>query len=134
MEFSGRIWNASFRPLLPMIMTQQVAYFLSTAAALMAAGCIHTEETVYKDVTRVPVEFESETAGRLFYETLSRLPRNKNRQESKTEVSIPVIFGHSQRVVRGENAAFNEAVAQTDTNKDGRITETEARIFSNQIK
>jgi uncharacterized alpha/beta hydrolase family protein len=115
-------------------MNKTFGSILIITTALMTAGCIHTEETVYKDVTRVPVEFESESAGRLFYETLSRLPRNKNRQESKTEVSIPVIFGHSQRVVRGENAAFNEAVAQTDTNKDGRITETEARIFSNQIK
>ena len=102
--------------------------------ALVGAGCIHTEETVYRDVTRVPVEFENETAGRIFYETLSRLPHNKNRQESKTEVSIPVVFGHSQRVVRGENAAFNESVARCDTNKDNRITETEARIFAEQVK
>lgn len=103
-------------------------------AALLTAGCIHTEETVYRDVSRVPVEFENETAGRIFYEALSRLPRNHNRQESKTEVSIPVVFGHSQRVVRGENAAFNEAVGRCDTNKDGRITETESRIFAEAIK
>lgn len=101
---------------------------------LLGAGCIHTEETVYKDVSRNPVEFENEAAGRVFYEALSRLPRNKHREESKTEVSIPVVFGHSQRVVRGENVAFNEALARCDTNKDGRVTETEARIFSDQIR
>lgn len=119
---------------MPMKLTYWVRSTVVLTVALMLAGCIHTEETVYKDVARVPVEFENETAGRIFYETLSRLPHNKNRQESKTEVSIPVVFGHSQRVVRGENAAFNESVARCDTNKDARITETEARIFSEQVK
>ena len=107
---------------------------IATAAALLATGCIHTEETVYRDVARVPVEFENEAAGRTFYEALSRLPRTNNRQESKTEISIPVVFGHSQRIVRGENAAFNEAIAQCDTNKDGRVTETEARIFAEHVR
>lgn len=100
---------------------------------LILNGCISQEKTVYRDVERVKVEFENETAGRVFYETLSRMPRIE-KQESKSEVSLPVIFEHKKRVIRGENITFNEAVARCDTNRDGRITETEARIFSEQWK
>jgi hypothetical protein len=104
-----------------------------TAAALVT-GCIHTNETVVNDVSRTPVEFENDTAGRLFYETFSRVPNSGQQQESKTEVSIPIVFEHEKRTVRGPNHAFNAAVAQCDTNRDGKITETEARIFSEQVK
>jgi predicted small secreted protein len=98
-------------------------------AAILFAGCIHTHETVYRDVSRTPVEFENETAGRIFYEALSRRPHSGDRQESKTEVSLPLVFSNEHRVVHGPNEAFNQAVAEADTNKDGKITEVEARIF-----
>ena len=76
------------------------------------------------------VEFENDTAGRLFYETLSRSPQKDRHSESSTEVELPIVFKHRQRVVGGENVAFNAAVRQCDTNADSRITEQEARIFS----
>lgn len=107
---------------------------LILTAAALAAGCIHTHETVVNDVSRTPVEFENDAAGRLFYETLSRIPNSGQQQESKTEVSVPIVFEHEKRVVRGPNHAFNAAVAQCDTNRDGRITESEARIFAGQVK
>jgi hypothetical protein len=102
-------------------------------AALLAAGCIHTHDTVVKDETRMPVEFENDTAGRLFYETLSRIPDSGRTTEKHTEVSIPVVFSHEQKVVRGPNSNFNDAVRRCDTNQDRRITETEARIFSGTV-
>jgi hypothetical protein len=105
---------------------------LVVTAAAAATGCIHTKETTYKDVTRTPVEFETETAGRLFYEALSKRPHGGSRTESSSKVSLPLVFSNEHRVVRGPNAAFNEAVAACDTNKDGRITETEARIFADR--
>ena len=43
---------------------------LLLAAAGLPTGCIHHHETVYRDVERVKVEFENDTAGRLFYEAL----------------------------------------------------------------
>ncbi|HTI71835.1 MAG TPA: hypothetical protein VMF06_17800 [Candidatus Limnocylindria bacterium] len=98
-------------------------------AATVAAGCIHTSETVVRDDSRTPVEFENDTAGRLFYETLSRRGRS-NREESTTDVSLPLVFEHKVRTVRGPNIEFNEAVSRCDTNHDGKITETEARIFA----
>ena len=98
---------------------------------LLAGGCISQEQTVYRDVPRQNVEFENETAGRIFYEALSKTPRRDN-QESKTDVSIPIVFEHKKRVVRSENFSFNDAISKCDTNHDGKITETEAKFFAQQ--
>ena len=103
---------------------------LLLAAAGLPTGCIHHHETVYRDVERVKVEFENDTAGRLFYEALSKAPREHGQRESKTDVSIPIIFSHSKEIVTGQNQPFNEAVRRCDTNQDGRITELEARLFA----
>lgn len=92
-------------------------------------GCISTERTEYRDAERVKVEFESDAAGRSFYEGLSKLQNQRPRNESKTDVALPIIFEHKHRVVEGDNVPFNEAVHRCDTNQDGRITEVEARIF-----
>lgn len=104
------------------------------ALGLGAAGCIHTEETVTRDEPRMKVEFETETAGRVFYEALSRSNGGHSRRESSSEVEIPLVFGHKTRTVRGPNMAFNEAVQRADTNKDGRISEIEARIYSDTVR
>ena len=114
-------------------MNRSLAKFLVvTVFGCGIAGCITHEETVYKDVERTRVEFENDTAGRLFYETLSKGQPRQQRGESKTEVAIPFVFSDKRRVVSGQNAAFNEAVLVCDTNRDGRITEVEARIFAQQ--
>ncbi len=102
--------------------------------AALNTGCISTEQTVYQDQERVKVEFENDTAGRLFYEALSKQQSRRGRTESRTEVSIPVVFEHKRRVVEGESVAFNQAVRRCDTNGDGRITELEARIFAEQAE
>jgi hypothetical protein len=107
---------------------------LALALAALNTGCISTEQTVYQDQERVKVEFENDTAGRLFYEALSKQQSRHGRTESKTEVSIPVVFEHKRRVVEGESVAFNHAVRRCDTNGDGRITELEARIFVEQAE
>lgn len=101
-------------------------------AAGLLAGCVSHEETVYRDPERVKVEFENDTAGRVFYEALNQPSASAQRTESKTEVSLPIIFDHKRKVVAGPNTAFNEAVALCDTNKDGKITELEAKIFAEQ--
>jgi hypothetical protein len=101
-------------------------------AVMCLAGCIHHSETTYRDVDRVPVRFESEKAGRIFYEALSRMPYH-DRVESHTEVSIPVVFDNESTVKYGENEKFNEAVRRCDTDRDGLITEAEAQIFASQF-
>lgn len=103
-----------------------------SSAALLASGCISHEETIVKDVERVPVSFENDTAGRLFYETLSRTSVRHGRHEDSTKVQIPIVFEHKVRTVTGESAAFNQAVGRCDTNRDGKITELEAKIFADQ--
>jgi hypothetical protein len=105
-------------------------WIVSAGGALVLAGCITHEETVYRDVERAKVEFENDTAARIFYETLNQLCSRPGRTESKTEVELPIIFSDKRKVVSGPNAAFNKAVEQCDANKDGKITEQEARIFA----
>ena len=110
----------------------KTALIIGAGSALALAGCISHETTVYRDTERRKVEFESEAAGRIFYEALSKVPSARGRQESKTEVSIPVVFDHKTRTVAGPNATFNDAVERCDTNQDGKITELEARIYADQ--
>ena len=105
---------------------------IASGCGLFLTGCISHETTVYRDTERRKVEFESETAGRIFYEALSKVPAARGRRESKTEVSIPVVFDHKTRTVAGPNTAFNDAVERCDTNQDGKITEREARIYAEQ--
>ena len=109
-------------------------FALVSAAALALVGCISTDETVYREEERARVEFENDAAGRIFYETLSKLPSQHNRTESRTEVSLPVIFKHKRHVVEGDSSAFNQAVRRCDTNRDGKITEQEARIFAEAVE
>ncbi len=94
------------------------------------AGCITNERTVVRDDTRAKVEFENETAARIFYEALSKNHCQENRTERTTTFEIPVIFEHKSHVVTGSNTAFNRAVEMCDTNKDGKITEQEAKIYA----
>ncbi len=101
-------------------------------AVLGLAGCIEHSETAYHDAERVKVQFESEKAGRVFYEALSKMPFH-DRAESHTEVSIPVLFDNKYTVKAGENEKFNEAVRRCDSNRDGMITEVEAEIFASQF-
>jgi hypothetical protein len=102
--------------------------------ALLAQGCISSNRTTYREQTRVSVEFENDTAGRLFYEALSRMRERHGRSESTTQISVPIVFERKTTVVEGESVVFNEAVLECDTNHDGRITEVEARIFSERLK
>ena len=103
-----------------------------TTLGLLLSGCITHHSVVYKDVERTKVEFESDAAARLFYETLSRNWATSRHSESTTTISIPIVFENEQKVVPGRNVEFNEAVAICDSNKDGKITEAEARIYANQ--
>jgi hypothetical protein len=109
------------------------ALVLVSVAAGLTTGCISHDETVYQDTERMPVSFESETAGRVFFEALSRKPGGRS-DETSTEVDLPIVFHHKVKTVRGPNGAFNEAVLRCDTNRDGKITEQEANIFAAQGK
>jgi hypothetical protein len=109
----------------------KTAWMMGLLGAAMAfTGCIHTVETEVRDEERARVEFETPAAAAVFYEALSKLPAGKTREESSTKVALPIVFSAEHRIVRGPNGAFNRAVEQCDTNRDGKITETEARIWA----
>lgn len=107
---------------------------LTSVVALFTTGCIHYQETVVQNDIRTSVTFESDTAARIFYETLSKSVGKEQKQEKKIDISIPIVFAHETKVVYGPNRAFNDAVNRCDTNHDGRITEQEARIYSETVK
>ena len=100
--------------------------------SLGICGCVSSDVTVYRDVEQSKVEFENESAARIFYEALSKGPATTAKRESTTQICIPVIFEHKRHVVTGNNLQFNEAVKECDTNQDGKITELEAKIFAEQ--
>ena len=120
--------NILFRP--RNMINKRLLFTALSLSVVIVTGCISHEETVYRDAERKAVEFENDSAARIFYEALSKTSANGGRTEVKTEVSLPVVFDHKKKVVSGPNVAFNEAVILCDTNKDGRITEAEARIFA----
>lgn len=106
---------------------------LATFTASLAA-CISSRETVYRETERVKIEFENDTAARVFYEAFAKSPESRQRNEKTTTFTIPVIV-HAQRTEKdSENTAFNTAARRCDTNADGKITEAEARIFAAQQK
>ncbi|MEI6076999.1 MAG: hypothetical protein WCS94_15570 [Verrucomicrobiota bacterium] len=98
-----------------------------------SSGCISTDRTYYRDAERIKVSFENDAAGRMFYEALSKAAGANRRSESKTQISIPIILDHKERTVDGDNLLFNDAVRRCDSNGDGKITELEARIYSETV-
>lgn len=105
---------------------------LLAAGAALFGGCISHESTVVRDTERTRVEFENDAAARVFYETLSKHGCKEDKSESTTKFEIPIIFEHKRHVVSGSGEAFNRAVARCDTNRDGKITELEAKIYAEQ--
>jgi hypothetical protein len=101
---------------------------LGAAVAWFVPGCISSHTTVYEDAPPVKVEFENDTAARLFYEGLGKVASCENA-ESTTSFEIPVVLDVSRTRKVSYNVSFNRAVSRCDTNRDGRITEMEARIF-----
>jgi hypothetical protein len=111
------------------------SYALAVICSVLAcalSGCISSRSTSYTDVERAKIAFASERAGRLFYETLSKLP-HEEREESKNEVSL-ILIHLERKTVTGSNRFFNQAVDRCDTDKDGTITEEEAQIFAASAK
>lgn len=113
-------------------MKSRVVLVLIPLLGCLLGGCISSRSTTYSDVDRAKVAFASERAGRLFYETLSRLP-HEQREESKNEVSL-ILVHLERKTVTGPNRFFNQAVERCDTDKDGTITEEEAAIFAASTK
>jgi hypothetical protein len=107
-----------------------LAFVFLAVGSILFTGCISHDSTVVKDSPRMKVEFENDAAARMFYEALSKPPYRDNRSSSTTEFEIPIVFEHKRHVVTGSNVAFNRTVEICDSNKDGKISELEARILA----
>lgn len=102
------------------------------ALAVLTAGCIsfyHKTEQVRSDEERMKIEFESETAGKLFHDKADAAIRKRN-PEGSTQFGVPFVSFYSKTRVVSKNAAYNDELRKCDTNKDGMITDVEARIYS----
>lgn len=113
-----------------MLKKNRLYWLAAVSAGVLASGCITHDETTYRDVSRIDVKFENDTASGIFYGALARSTSGHGVQESTTRVTVPFLIHSKQRVVKGDSAAFNEAAARCDANKDGVITEAEARSFA----
>ncbi|NBP23559.1 MAG: hypothetical protein EBU81_03165 [Proteobacteria bacterium] len=102
--------------------------------ALGGLGCISHQETIRRDEERLPISFETDAAARTFYEAVEKVRTSSTPTESKTEFHIPVILSHKITTVNGPHQVFNEAVRRADTDRDGKITEKEARIFADNAR
>ncbi len=102
-------------------------------AAVTGPGCISHEETVRIHEERLPITFETDTAARTFYEAVEKLRTSASPSNSKTQFGIPMILSHKVTTEYGPHQVFNEGVRRADTDRDGTITEKEARIFQTQI-
>ncbi len=101
---------------------------------LAGAGCISHQETIRRDEERLPISFETDAAARTFYEAVEKIRAASTPTESKTEFHIPVILSHKITTVNGPHQVFNESVRRADTDRDGKITEKEARIFADNAR
>ena len=65
----GKTFRAQSTYLLNM---KRIALHLTLIAAF--TGCISTKETVYRETERLKVEFENDSAARIFYEAFTKSP------------------------------------------------------------
>lgn len=66
---------------------------------VMTTGCIHRHEVVAHRDLRVSIAFEIDTAARLFYEKLESNRSFSTVPETRTAITLPLIFGHELRSV-----------------------------------
>ena len=108
--------------------------FLLTLVSLVAissTGCItiyNKKEEIGEREERLSVTFESEDSAQLFNTTASR----KLKKPSPTDTSfvgIPFVTLYSKTTVLSENARFNDEIRRCDSNRDGIITDAEAKAY-----
>jgi hypothetical protein len=111
---------------------RRLAFAFALLAVPFLSGCItlfSKTEVVRDSETKQPVSFDSPEARDVFESAL------KERQGvvSATYVGGPFVTLYSRAKVLSEAAKFNDCMRACDQNRDGVITETEARTFA-QVK
>ena len=108
-------------------------FLLLALATLFCPGClvVHCKkEYLRRDESVKRVEFESEEAGRLFHK---QRKRNRCRTQAGNEsLVIPFIIVYNKQTELSSNARYNNEIDKCDSNSDGMITLSEARIYSGE--
>ncbi|MCK4628280.1 MAG: hypothetical protein KAT56_04715 [Sedimentisphaerales bacterium] len=108
-------------------------FLLLTLAVLFCPGCLimqNKKEYLRRDEPVKKIEFESEEAGRLFHKQRKR-NRCRTQANQKTLV-IPFIVVYNKQTELSSNARYNNEIDKCDSNGDGMITLSEARIYSGE--
>jgi hypothetical protein len=100
-------------------------------ALVLSTGCIsltifNKTEIVRSEEPRLPVKFETVKASCLFQEKVAEQPK----EIARSKVGVPFVNLSAKAVVLADSAHFNEELRKCDSDQDGLITETEARIYA----
>jgi hypothetical protein len=97
--------------------------------SLTASGCV--TRSVVKDEARQQVRFASAEAAQAFYETYLAVYYPPRAGDS---VALAVTMPYRQERHSTDNVFFNAAVRSADSNRDGVISEDEARAYGESAK
>lgn len=93
------------------------------------SGCItlfSKTEVVRSQEDRRPVTFDTPEANQIFHEAVAE----RSGYVGGAYVGGPFVTLYHRAKLLSENAKFNDGVTRADTNRDGVITEFEARTFA----
>jgi len=100
-------------------------------ASIAVLGCITSgcvTHTTIKDESRQSVHFGSPEAAQTFYDAYL----SGTSPKGHGSVAVYVVLPYQHRTVSTDNVRFNSAVQAADKNRDGMISEEEARAFAAQ--
>lgn len=121
-------------------MTNMKAPYVFALAAISLLGCITTScvgvtYTKYKDEPRQRIRFSSTAAAQTFYDAYASIdrPQVRDGRFHSIKVYAGLVSPYSQHTKTTENIGFNAAVQRADANRNGTITEKEARAYAAKV-
>lgn len=101
--------------------------------ALCGGGCVTTG--IARNEPRSSIRFADPAAAQVFYDAY--ITKNYSRAMgtgSYFEVGVPAQLPYEHKEYPTDNVYFNAAVAAADTDRDGMISQDEARHYSETIR
>jgi len=85
------------------------------------------------DARRVAVRFESAQAETAFAEQVGLRYEGGDAVKRESSGGIPLLYNQAEISVLSQNAYFNEQVAVADTDRDGLISDGEAKAYRRRL-